>query len=86
MKYLLALICLVIGMACIAWYKSLLKIYAEFMAKRFEALYGGVATKMEWDDPKKWQSLGYKLGMIGMGLFFIALASYLVFGTIHIGP
>jgi hypothetical protein len=85
MNYLLALICLAAGIACLLWYKALSKTYAEFMAKRFKELYGGFATKMKWDNPNTWQSMRYKLGTIGVGLFFIALAFYLTFGTIHIG-
>jgi hypothetical protein len=85
MSYLLALICLAAGMACLLWYKALPKTYADFMAKRFKELYGGFAITMKWDNPNTWQSMGYKLGTIGAGFFFIALAVYLTFGTIHIG-
>jgi hypothetical protein len=83
MNYVLALVAL--GIACLIWHKTLLRLNAEFMAKCFKAQYGGLATKMRWDDPKRWKSLGYRLGMIGVGLFFIACAYILAFGTIHIG-
>jgi hypothetical protein len=85
MNYFLALICLALGIACLIWNKSLLKIYAEFMAKRFKSLYGDFATKMKWDDPKRMQSVPFRLGMIGVALFFIVVAYILAFGTIHIG-
>jgi hypothetical protein len=85
MNYVLAFIVLALGIACLIWHKTLLRLNAEFMAKRFKAKYGGLATKMRWDDPKRWQSLGCRLGMIGVGLFFIAWAYILAFGTIHIG-
>ena len=85
MNYLLALIFAAAGITCFVWYKSLSKAYAEFMAKFFKVSYGGFATRMKWDDPNTWQSMGYKLGMIGGGLFFIFLGLYLIFGTIHPG-
>lgn len=85
MNFFLALICLITGLACLAWYKSISTAYAEFMGKRLREYYGDYAIKMKWDDPRTWQWVGYKIGMIGVGLFFIALAYYLVFGTIHIG-
>ena len=84
MHYTLALLCLIAGLVCVVWYRPLSKVYAEFMARRFKEFYGTFATKMKWDDPNTWQSLGYKLGMIGVGLFFIAMALYFTFGTIHI--
>lgn len=85
MNYFPALISLALGVACLIWQKTLLRLSAEFMAERFKAQYGGLAAKMRWDDPKRWQSLGYRFGMIGVGLFFIAWAYILAFGTIHIG-
>jgi hypothetical protein len=85
MNYVLALICLALGIACLIWQKGLLKMYAEFMAKRLKAQYGSLATKMSWDDPKKMQSIPYRLGIIGVALFFIAIAYILAFGTIHLG-
>ena len=84
MNYMIALLCLIIGIAWLSSYKIVSKIYAEFMARRFKELYGGYATKMKWDDPKTWQSIGYKLGIIGVGFCFLALAFYFVFGTIYL--
>ena len=83
MNYVLALICLALGMACLIWQKALLKVYAEFMAKRLKAQYGSLATKMGWDDPKRIQSIPYRIGMIGVAFFFIAIAYILAFGAIH---
>ena len=85
MNYFLALSCIAFGIVWIVWYKSLSKAYAEFMAKFFKVSYGGFATRMKWDGPSTWQSMGYKFGMIGGGLFFIFLGLYLIFGTIHLG-
>jgi hypothetical protein len=84
MNCMVALLCLVIGIAWLSSYKKVSKIYAEFMARRFKELYSGYATKMKWDDPKTWQSISYKLGIIGVGFCFFALAFYFVFGTIHL--
>ena len=84
MNYVFALICLALGIGFLIWQKALLKIYAEFMAKRLKAQYGSLATKMRWDDPKRMQSIRYRLGMIGVALFFIAIAYILAFGTIHL--
>jgi hypothetical protein len=85
MNYLLALVCFIGGIACFVWLKPLSKANAEFVARRMKGLYGSFATKMGWDDPQVWQTAGYKLGMIGVGLALVSVAFYLIFGTIHIG-
>jgi hypothetical protein len=85
MNYLLALLSAAAGIAVFVWHKSSSQMYAEFMAKRFKEYYGSFTTKMKWDDPNTWQSFSYRLGLIGAGLFFIAVAFSLVFGTIQVG-
>jgi hypothetical protein len=85
MKYLFAVVCFIISLSIIIWYKSPYKAYAKFMAKRFSEFFGDFASDMKWDDPEnKGLLLNYKWGIIGAGLFFLGLALYLLFGTIHI--
>lgn len=84
MNFVLALISLAVGVTSLVYSKSVLRLFAEFMAKRMIEQYGDLAIKMKWDDPRTWQSFGYRLGMIGVGLAFIAMAFVLVFGTVQL--
>jgi hypothetical protein len=86
MHYFIALICFLAGVSCFGWYRPLYKAYAKFMATRFHQRFGDLATRMKWDDPTyNGQLLNYKFGVIGFGLMLIAVACYLIVGTINIG-
>lgn len=86
MNYLFAIISAFTGIACFIWYKPLYKTYAKFMTDRFHSQFGGLAHTMKWDDPNnRGQLMIYKSGIIGIGLFFMAVAFYLAFGTVNIG-
>jgi hypothetical protein len=84
MNYLFALICFLAGVACFVWLNPLSNAYGQFVARRMKRFYGTFATKMGWDDPSTWQTIGYKLGLVGVGSALIALAFYFVFGTVHV--